>query len=335
MRVIELDNSYIRGKLSSPRGLVSSHRFQSVHVFEQGGHVRSVAVARSNAMMMIRVNADSNGSTGSRQSSPVVEQYKRRKAESPALKTSPTEPQSPMRPPFLLIDGLLRRQERLHAEQGLKSPPHAAERAFLPEACRRAVDAGRGLLLLLARSYSSNPMLANACAILLFDVLRDPSSKAEVMINFDIINIALECYRLMKRDIGVESGLAMIEQVQTRAREAFEAANVEKAFPNGKVEERPNTTVTATAPAHSTEGIRFFTAENIDSLESNLADDNVAENNTSVDLDNLQFWDLWYEGVDWLKSGFMLPTDNNPVESLVYDKLDYVFYLFIIDFSML
>jgi hypothetical protein len=62
--------------------------------------------------------------------------------------------------PFLLIDGLIRKQERLHAEQGLTSPPHSEERAFLPEACRRAVDAGRGLLLLLARSYSSNPMLA-------------------------------------------------------------------------------------------------------------------------------------------------------------------------------
>ncbi|KAK9314357.1 fungal-specific transcription factor domain-containing protein [Lipomyces starkeyi] len=242
--------------------------------------------------------------------------------------------------PFLLIDGLIRKQERLHAEQGLTSPPHSEERAFLPEACRRAVDAGRGLLLLLARSYSSNPMLAkmrfnsmflqNACAILLFDVLRDPSRKDEVMTNFDIINIALECYRLMKPDIGVESGLAMIEQVQARAREAFETANVEKtALPNDNVGAQvsffPSEPVAINdgvppsllqAPAHSTQGIRHFRAESIDSLGSNLADDSVAEKNTSLVLDNLQFWDQWYEGFDWLKSGFMLPTDNNPMETM-------------------
>ncbi|KAK9493710.1 fungal-specific transcription factor domain-containing protein [Lipomyces doorenjongii] len=241
--------------------------------------------------------------------------------------------------PFLLIDGLIRKQERLQAEQGLTSPPHSEDRAFLPDACRRAVDAGRGLLLLLARSYSSTPMLAkmrfnsmflqNACAILLFDVLRDPSSKDEVMTNFDIINIALECYRLMKKDIGVESGLAMIEQVQARAREAFEAANVEKAaFLNDNVESQvsffPREPVAINdrppslprAPAEATQGIRHFSVESIGSQVSKLADDSVVENNTSLDLDNLQFWDQWYEGFDWLKSGFMLPTDNKPVETL-------------------
>ncbi|KAK9451300.1 uncharacterized protein V1518DRAFT_408184 [Limtongia smithiae] len=165
--------------------------------------------------------------------------------------------------PFLLIDGLLRKQERMHASQGLTSPPTIEDRGFLPEACRRAVEAGRGLLLLLARSYSSNPMLAtmrfnsmflqNACAILLFDVLRDPWSKHEVMTNFEIINIALECYRLMKADVGVESGLAMIEQVQARAREAFEMANRERA--HSAAEEMDGAAQVPMSSARTTTGV--------------------------------------------------------------------------------
>ncbi|KAK9366040.1 fungal-specific transcription factor domain-containing protein [Lipomyces kononenkoae] len=236
--------------------------------------------------------------------------------------------------PFLLIDALMRKQEKMHAEQGLISPPQLQERSFLPEACRRAVDAGRGLLLLLARSYSSNPMLhkmrfnsmfmQNACAILLFDILRDPSRKDEVMTNFDIINIALECYRLMKPDISVESGLIMIEQVQARAREAFESANLENTtfrtdfldpqvniFPkedvavaDGAAELQPHTA------AQSTEAIRAVGTEGIDSLASSLP----AEDDPSLDLGKLQFWDNWNEGFDWLKSGFMLPTDNKQVD---------------------
>ncbi|KAJ8100313.1 fungal-specific transcription factor domain-containing protein [Lipomyces tetrasporus] len=246
--------------------------------------------------------------------------------------------------PFLLIDGLIRKEERLHAAQGLMSPPQSAERAFLPEACRRAVDAGRGLLLLLARSYSSNAMLAkmrfnsmflqNACAILLFDILRDPSSTSEVTTNFEIINVALECYRLMKSDIGVESGLAMIEQVQARAKEAFQAANVKTPFPKELSESPvdyfsrrqpvdindrippPQPQVPETSAQGGNGNVRHFSAQSVDSLESTLPDDAVAENNGALSLDNLQFWDHWDEGFDWLKSGFMLPTENKPLDSL-------------------
>lgn len=67
--------------------------------------------------------------------------------------------------------------------------------------------------------------LQTACAILLFDILRDPTRREEVMTNFEIINIALECFRLMKSDVGVQSGLNLIEKVQERAREAFEMAS--------------------------------------------------------------------------------------------------------------
>ncbi|KAK9462988.1 fungal-specific transcription factor domain-containing protein [Lipomyces oligophaga] len=143
--------------------------------------------------------------------------------------------------PFLLIDGLIRKHERQSCSSTSTSASASTSfesKSFLPEACHRAVEAGRSLLLLLARAYSSDPMLAKmrfnsiflqtACAILLFDVLRDPTQRHEVMTNFEIINIALECYRLMKADVSVESGLAMIEQVQTRAKEAFEAANLER-----------------------------------------------------------------------------------------------------------
>ncbi|KAK9464551.1 hypothetical protein V1512DRAFT_108535 [Lipomyces arxii] len=213
--------------------------------------------------------------------------------------------------PFLLVDGLIRKQERLHP----RSPPQSAERAFLPEACRRAVDAGRGLLLLLARSYSSNPMLAkmrfnsmflqNACAILLFDILRDPSRVDEVMTNFEIINIALECYRLMKTDVGVASGLAMIEQVQTRAREAFETANQEHLVPGAMADVFNNQPVQAVTPYNEMPQISLPPDVIVDQnpqtavLNSDAAQD--------VDLTALQFWDHWDEGFDWLKSGFMLP----------------------------
>ncbi|KAK9240430.1 fungal-specific transcription factor domain-containing protein [Lipomyces kononenkoae] len=241
--------------------------------------------------------------------------------------------------PFLLIDSLIRKQEKLHAEQGLTSPPHSLERSFLPEACRQAVDAGRGLLLLLARSYSSNPMLhklrfnsmflQNACAILLFDILRDPSRKDEVLTNFHIINIALECYRLMEPDIGVESGLAMIEQVQARAKEAFESATVQNTtfgtdFLGARVDVFPTEPVAVTdgipklapqAAVHATQAIQQFQTEGIDSLASNLPAPTVDEDSSSLDLSKLQFWDHWDEGFDWLKSGFMLPTDNKQLET--------------------
>ncbi|KAK7207178.1 hypothetical protein BZA70DRAFT_5922 [Myxozyma melibiosi] len=269
--------------------------------------------------------------------------------------------------PFLLIDSLLRKEDRLHSMQGLTSPPQSSDREFLPEACHRAVEAGRGLLLLLARAYSSDPMLAKmrfnsiflqtACAILLFDVLRDPTRRDEVMTNFEIINIALECYRLMKTDVGVQSGLKLIEQVQERAKQAFEMANAARretpmsagsrdlfdspADQFGKspvAPPMPGMTGTDALQPPDTQHADLYgsthpnqgpTAALVseDDLNAALTGDDgmigsdageykvksektngLAGGDDELRLDNMQFWEHWDEGFDWLKSGFMLPS---------------------------
>ncbi|KAK9480932.1 hypothetical protein V1514DRAFT_365301 [Lipomyces japonicus] len=255
--------------------------------------------------------------------------------------------------PFLLMDAMCRQQERVRTAQGQPTLPQVEEQyAFLPEACRRAVEAGRGLLLLLARSYSSNPMLAtmrfnsmflqNACAILLFDILRDPSNKQEVDINFEITNIALECYRLMNHDVGVESGLRMIEQVLERARAAVEAAGAASAIgaigavtstevkDEGPIAESDimnnaliesmsvfsplnqwNESSAIKVPYTSSTGdpAKTIPTANAGSVES--TNSNELLDSPEDALNKLSEWEKWEAGIDWIKSGFMLPNSND------------------------
>ncbi|KAK9456511.1 hypothetical protein V1511DRAFT_494507 [Dipodascopsis uninucleata] len=278
--------------------------------------------------------------------------------------------------PFLLIDSLLRKQQKQNSRQSADFAPYTEALTFLPEACKQAVNAGRGLLMLLAKSYSSDPLIAklrlnslflqNACAILLFDILRDPSNKSEVTTNFEIINIALECYRLMESDAATNSGLALIEQVQAKAKEVFEGAISGYSISGHQTSGRPQITIepnmnassmtyasmeSQTEKPFSSAGTDIYPQmspsivsitenalqnssssysvghdklmEQIDSrqplkpvpattsTDKNLGEDGHRPQSLPLDLDSVNFWKSWGDGLDWLKAGFILP--NHPM----------------------
>ncbi|KAK9472783.1 uncharacterized protein V1510DRAFT_430213 [Dipodascopsis tothii] len=230
--------------------------------------------------------------------------------------------------PYLLIDYLKRKQA---ADQNEPYEP----RSILAEACRRAVEAGCHMLQLLVRAYSDNRLYAgmrfntvflqSASSILLFDLLRDMGNVAQATQSFELLSLALDCFRMTVGDGEKPSGLAMLEQVHERAHELYlqaraptaaaaataAAAEPDSADSAAAVPAAPAQLATPDFVPPPAAGPQKFPV-----FYSNLSyasfEDKAGAGADAADAadEDFSLLDGWDDGFEWFKAGFMMPTDG-------------------------